>query len=210
MWGNVPPAPSQEFAATYGLGDKSFAYRVNGLAIQNLGDTGGRITALKDYNYERLAKWFFLEDSLDPHSEYIPYLAGYYFSATQNPKEYAPVLDYLALIGNRSDGEKWRWLAQAVYIARFLMDDMDKSLELANLLAQTKSENVPSWTRQMPAFVMTAKGDKDAAYALFLEILKSSASTMHPNEINSMKIYICTRILDAQDAAKNTLCQDIK
>ncbi len=113
-WGNVPPAPDMKYAASMGLGDRSFAYRSNGIMIQNLGDTGGRTTPLKDYDYNALADWFFLQNALDPHSNYVPYLAGYYFSALQEPEKYYPVLDYLEKVGSQDDGKRWRWLAQAV------------------------------------------------------------------------------------------------
>lgn len=205
-WGNVPPAPELKYAASYGVGDSSFSYRLNGLMVQNLGDTGGRVTALKDYDYDSLAQWFFVQDSLDPHSSYMPYLAAYYFSAVQNPEKFRPIIDYLKEVGQRPEGEKWRWLAQAVFMARFKMNDMDLALELAEVLAQSEAEDVPAWARQMPVFVLNAKGNKMGAYALMLQILKTGADKMHPNEISEMKKYICTRILDKEDARDNPLC----
>ncbi|MGH1404528.1 MAG: hypothetical protein ACRBDL_09810 [Alphaproteobacteria bacterium] len=208
VWGNVPPAPSIEFASSYGLGDHSFSYRINGLMIQNLGDTGGRVTSLKDYDYDRLTEWFFLQDSLDHKSSFIPYLASYYFIGLQEPEKYRPVLDYLEVAAGHGEGEKWRWLVQAVFFARFRLNDLDKALELAHSLADTKNDDVPGWVRQMPAFVMTQKGEKEAAYALMVEILKTSADKMHPNEVNAMKAYICDRILDAERAKTNSLCQN--
>ena len=205
-WGNVPPAPDVKYAASYGMGDTSFSYRLNGLMIQNLGDTGGRVTALRDYDFEALARWFFVEDALDPHSNYIPYLAAYYFSDVQEPEKFRPVINYLKVVGRRPEGENWRWLAQAVFMARFKVNDMDLALELAEILAQSQADDVPAWARQMPAFVLNAKGDKMGAYALMLQILKSGADKMHPNEVNTMKTYICTRILNEADARDNPLC----
>lgn len=206
-WGNVPPVPSSEYLSSMGFGDASFAYRANGIMIQNLGDTGGRYTPLKDYDYERLTEWFFLQDHLDPRSNYIPYLAGYYFSGVQIPEKFYPVLDYLKQVGQRPDGEKWRWLAQAAYVARYSMNDLDKALELANILSETAPDDAPVWVKQMPVFVVKAKGDKELAYALTLEILKSSADKLHPNEVNALVAYICDQILDEQARARDPLCQ---
>ncbi len=209
-WANVPPAPDKRYAASYGLGDASFSYRINGLMIQNLGDTAGRFTALKDYNYQRLAKWFLLQDHLDKKSKYIPYLASYYFSGVQEPEKFSPVLDYLQFVGERDEGQNWRWLVQAIYISRFIMNDLDRALELAQILAETQNPDVPGWVRQMPAFVMTAKGDKEAAYALLIEILKTNSSDMHPNEIYDMKYRICNKLLEPVEADKNPLCEGIE
>lgn len=206
-WGNVPPVPDHRFIQSMGLGDASFAYRSNGIMLQNLGDTGGRLTPLKDYDYDRLTEWFFLQDKLDPRSDYIPYLAAYYFSAVQIPEKFSPVLDYLAEVGVRSDGQKWRWLAQAVYVSRFLMKDIDKALELAQLLSRSVPDSAPAWAHQMPVFVANAKGDKGVAYALMLEILKSNADQMHPNEVRSTRAYICDRILNEVERQKDPLCE---
>lgn len=208
-WENVPPPPSEKFASAYGLGDKSLAYRTNGLMIQNMGDTGGRLTSLVDYDFERLTKWFFLQDYLDEKSNYTPYLAAFYFGSVQDPQKYRPVLPYLTEVGMRPYGQKWRWLVHAVQITKDKLQDNEKALELAQLLAQSKHPDMPNWVQQMPVFVLTDKGQKEAAYALMLEILKSSSENMHPNEIYSMRIYICNKILDQQEAQDNPLCEGI-
>lgn len=205
-WGNVPPPPNPKFAAAYGLGDKSFSYRLNGIMLQNLGDTGGNFTPLEDYNYKRLTKWFFLQDSLDPRSDYVPYLASYYFGAVQDPEKFRPVFDYLEKVGARDYGEKWRWMVQAVHIARHRLGDLDKALELAYKLAETKNADAPNWVRQMPAFVLTKKGNKEAAYDLMVEILKTSGSKIHPNEVNAIIANICERILEPNEAQLDPIC----
>lgn len=205
-WLNVPPAPDKKYAAAYGLGDNSLAYRLNGLMIQNMGDVGGQVTPLDQYDYEELSEWFFVQDYLDPVSDFIPNLASYYFGAVQKPEKLYPVLNYLEVAGQGAEGEKWRWLAQAVYLARFRIKDKDRALELAKVLANTSNPDVPAWVLQMPAFIMVDRGEKEAAYALMAKILQSSASSLHPNEIYSTKIYICTRILDEEEAKTNPLC----
>lgn len=207
-WANVPPVPGVTGAASFALGDTQLAYRGIGIMLQNLGDEGGRATPLKAYNYDELAKWFYIEDQLDPHSAYIPSLAAYYFSAVEDPDKLHPVLDYLATVGSRPEGQNWRWLAQAVHIARFVMGDLDKALILARRLAAVDNPDMPPWTRQMPAFILEAKGDKDDALSIMIEILRSDAEKLDPTEINYMRDYICNRILDEKAALAHPLCQD--
>ncbi len=209
VWSNVPPAPSLNMAIMSGLGDAGFVYRVNGLQLQNLGDTGGRVTSLDEYNYEELGRWFFLQDNLDNRSNFTPYLAAYYFSAVQDPQLLGPVIDYLSHVGTVLNGNKWRWLAQAVYLARFRMKDFDKAFSLAATLAGMDIENAPGWVQQMPAFVKNQTGDKAAAYALMLQILKSSGEELHPTEVYSMRVFMCTRLLDEESAVKNPLCEGL-
>lgn len=207
-WGNVPPAPERGSAAFFGLGDAQLAYRLTGLMIQNLGDSGGRVTALKDYNYDELTKWFYVEDSLDSHSDYIPYLAAYYFSAVQTPESFRPVLDYLSMVGQRSEGEKWRFLAQASFLARKDLKDMDKSVALANMLVHHKRQDLPEWTKYLPALILSQKGDKEASYDLIVELLRSSGDKLDPSEVNNMHYMLCHTILTPDQARKNPLCKN--
>lgn len=206
-WINVPPVPSSFSASGFGLGDLFFAYRGYGLMVQNLGDYGGKATAFKDYNYENLGGWLSLLTSFDPHSDFLPFLASYYFGAAQDPAQLKYVVDYLEEAGNNPEGEKWRWLAQAVYLARFKMKDMDRALELARKLSVLDSPDVAQWARNMPANILNAKGEKEAAYDLLVGILKESADKMKPNEVNATIAYICEQILEPEQAKINSLCQ---
>lgn len=208
-WGNVPPAPSIDFSASTGLGDTSFSYRIIGLMLQNLGDSGGRVTALKDYRYEDLVPWFYIGQHLDSRSHYMPYLAAYYFSASQNPEQIRYLISYLEVVGMSEQEEKWRFLAQAIYLARFVINDVDLSLKLAEKLAAHPKKDLPNWVRQMPAFVLNQKGDKKEAYGFLLEILRSSAKSLHPNEITNMKFYICQQILSQEEAKSDPICKDV-
>lgn len=207
VWGNVPPVPAKSGAAMMALGDAQFSYRMTGLMLQNLGNTGGESKPLYEYDYGRLGQWFMLADSLDPHSNFVPLLAAYYFGGTQKPEQLDPVIDYLALIGQRPDVQKWRWLAQAVYLSRFAQKDLDKAMGLAHLLAAMWIPGRPGWMRQMPSFVALQQGDKRAAYDIIVAVLKDDAAGMHPNEVNFMVDYVCTRVLTAEQAATDPLCQ---
>ena len=96
QWKNVPPVPNLATALWSSLGDKQLAYRGFGIMVQNMGDTGGTITNIADYDKERLSDWFMLMYQLDPDSSHIPRLAGYVFAAQRkNANEIGPILDYL-------------------------------------------------------------------------------------------------------------------
>ncbi len=208
-WLNVPPAPGKNGAAVFALGDPQFAYRVTGVMLQNLGDTGGRSTAFKNYDYDRLTQWFYLADSMDPHSDFVPMLAAFYFGAVEEPEKLKPLIHYLHDAGSRPEGEKWRWLAQAVYLARYKVKDADLAYKWSLQLASFPKPEMPIWTKQMPAFILNAeRGDKQAAYDIMVEIMRSGKYKLPQQEINTMTIYICERILDEEKAKTDPLCQD--
>lgn len=210
-WGNVPPVPSYSGAMAFGLGDGQSAYRTIGIMMQNLGNSGAYNEPFKAYDYNKVGQWLRLGDRLDPQSNFLPVLAAFYFSATSNPAQLPPIVDYLATVGRRDDGTgiKWRWLAQAVYLARWKEHDLAKALGLANELATKWRPGRPLWIKQMPAFVMTAAGDKKGAYGLMLEILNEEKGKVQQAELNNTIYFICHSILDPADAADNPLCTSL-
>lgn len=210
-WLNVPPVPTDGAVYASALGDGQLAYRSIGVMLQNLGDMHGRVTALKDYNYPDLGKWFDLTMRLDPRSDYIPYIASYYYGGLDNDSDkLKPVVDYLFKAGLSDEGEKWRWLAHAIYLARFKLHDLDYALKMANILAAKAHDadsGLPNWARQMPAFILNAKGEKEAALQIMVEIIASVGDKIHPNEVNHTKGVICEQILSPEEAKQNPLCQ---
>jgi hypothetical protein len=210
-WDNVPPVPSYHGAKAFGLGDGQLTYRFAGLMLQNLGSTGAYNEPLKNYDYDKIGQWLRLADRLDPRSDFMPLLAAFYFGATQDSRQLPPIVDYLATVGRRDDGigEKWRWLAQAVYIARWRMQDMGKALDLAEELAKQWRPGRPLWIKEMPAFVMTAAGDKTNAYGLMLAVLNEEKGKVPQAELNNTMFFICHSILSPSEADKNPLCTSL-
>ncbi len=194
-WSGVPPVPGKSGAVMMTLGDPQFSFRFLALTLQNLGDTGGQTAAVKDYDFQKLGKWFWLLHDLDPASNHVPMLAAYYFSVTTDPANVAVLVDYLGTAGQSPVGEKWRWLAQAVFLARYRMKDLDRALELAYKLAQLEPVDgaMPIWARQMPAFILTAKGEKEGAEHIVLSLLANSRD-LDPKEINFMKSFLVERL----------------
>lgn len=206
-WTNVPPTPSLSGALSLTLSDSQFAYRVIGLMLQNFADTGGRTTPLKDYDYPALSRWFFLEDSIDPVSNYLPMLAAFYFGGTTDPLQVARVVDYLEIVGRRPYGEKWRWMAQAVYLARHVMEDKNRAIELAMQLSENKAPHMPAWTRTMPALILNEQGSKAFAYNIMMGILKDRGETLDSAEFMYVRDSVCDDILSKDQALVHPLCK---
>ncbi len=195
-WLGVPPVPSDNTAVLMTLGDSQLAYRSGALTLQTLGDGGGRVVPLKDYDYHKLGAWFDVLDMLDPAADHVPMVAAYYFGATRVPGDIAVIVNYLARIGDSPAGQKWRWLGHAAYLARHRMDNLDLALDLAYKLTRIQplsGKPLPIWARQMPAFLLNAQGDKAASRMLIEEML-SSADDLHPNEVNFMKGYLVEQL----------------
>lgn len=209
-WDNVPPAPSLSSLRMTSLGDPEIAYRMVGYFLQNTGNTGGNFESLKNYDYALLERWLSLTIDLDDRSNFVPFLAAYYFGALDDmPEKTRHLVKYLEIIGQADYPQQWRWLAQAVYQARYKMGDNHLALQLANKLANLNQDVAP-WGRQMPAFVQLEMGNKQAAYELMRQMLISDGDKLHPNEVNFMIDFICTRTLTKDESRKDPICQDIK
>jgi hypothetical protein len=206
-WTNIPPAPSMISAVMPALGDTQLAYRAITLSLQNFGYVGGRETNLKEYDYEALRGWLMLQHSLDPLSNATPTLAGFMFGANKDSDQLGPIVDYLELAGAVDAPQKWRWLVQAIFIARHKMQDYDRAYEIASKLAAINDPDMPAWTKQMRAFVRNNQGEKQAALGLMLELLNSEGETMHPSDINAIKGYVCEQISTPEEAQTYPLCQ---
>jgi hypothetical protein len=183
--------PTKNGARMMTLGDTQFAYRFGAITLQNLGDGGGRVTPIKDYDFPMLGKWFWLLNELDPASNHVPMVASFYFGATPIPKDVAVVVNYLAQVGQNPIGNKWRWLAHAVYLAQYRMDDQNLALDLAYKLTrmQPVGDNLPIWARQMPAQVLKKIGEKDAARNMMRDMLTDD-TPLRPDEIQTMRAYM--------------------
>ena len=137
-------------------------------------------------------------------------MAAYYFGALEEETQKLDhVIDYLAEQGQLNYPQKWRWLAQAVYLAKYKQQDLPKALHIANLVTDLKTDVAP-WARQLPAFVQLNMGAKQAAYEIMARILVTEGGKLHPNEVNEMVNFICTRALEPAEASKNPLCQKKK
>lgn len=191
-WPGVPPVPSLAGAEAMTLGDKEFSFRFLAIILQNFGDMGINKTALKDYNYKELGKWFFLLNRLDPISDHVPMLAAHYFGGSSVPENAAEVVKYLGEVGQIPIGEKWRWLAHAAYLAQHKVGDIDLALKYAYKLQKMNDEynlGMPQWARQMPAFILNNRGEKEASRKL-MEKLLVTEKNVDPAEINFMRLYL--------------------
>jgi tetratricopeptide (TPR) repeat protein len=177
--------------------------------LQNLGSTGGRIVPLHEYNYDKLVEWFFLTDSLDPKSNFISRLAAYYYGSSQDKEDLRKLLVFLEKQGTANTGRKWLLLVYGMKIARYELGDMDKALHFANLLANLDNPDMPDWTRRAPAIILSAKGDKEAAYRILVNLLKSEGEKIHPNEVNFIVHHICEDLLSSVEAINNPVCRNI-
>ena len=185
----LPIVPSLGTAKALSLGEDQFYFRANALAIQVSGDSFGRFTPLKDYDYEMLMKWFKLFDEFDSKSNFTPAIAAYYYGNTQRGQDTKYIIDYLESTYDRDPQNKWWWLTQAVYLANHRLHDKELALRLAFKLSGTENVKMPRWAEQMPAIIYSQMGRKAEALAL-IQDLAERHDDYSQGEINYMNFFI--------------------
>ncbi|MFC1659630.1 hypothetical protein ACFL0U_03630 [Pseudomonadota bacterium] len=195
--GIVPDLPSKHAARALSLGEEEFYFRVKGLRLQNAGDTFGRVTPLKNYDYKKLYQWFSFLDTINPRSHYIPALAGNYYSNSQNPEDSRYIVKYLEEHYDFNPEGNWWWLYQAIYLATYKLKDQDLTMRLAYKLAETSGENAPTWTKQMAAIMHSKFGQHCESLRVINNILneyESGKSNISDEDINFMLYFINNRL----------------
>lgn len=198
----VPPLPNKYMINALSLGDKEFYFRVLALKIQNAGDTFGRNTPLKNYDYKELYQWFTLLDSLNSEARIIPSLASYYYAQTQNKEDTIYIVNYLNERASKNVDKNWWWLFQAIYIARSVLSDNNLALELAEKLSTNNAKDAPLWTKQMPAFIYSKMGKHCDAFLVITKILQENESgkrVIKADEMDFMRHFIKQSIQDMKN-----------
>jgi len=187
----VPSVPSPVAVKALSFGDSQAFFRYLGHTLQNFGDTYGRFTPLKEYDFDRLNRWLVLLDTLDNRSNYMPSLASYYFSQTQNTQDVRYIVDYLIKHSEGRLDKKWWWRAQAVYLANHKLHDTELALKAA--LPLMHATNVPVWVNQLPAFIYEKRGEFDDALAI-MEHVQKNGKNLSAGELNFIRHFITERL----------------
>lgn len=189
--GIVPDVPGRIAVKALSFGDEEFYFRLLALDIQNAGDTFGRFTELYKYDFKKLYAWFTLLDTLDNESDYIPFIASYYYSQTQHVPDVRYVVDYLYEHSYQRPEKKFWWLAQATYLAQHKLKDNDLALKMASPLEH--ADTAPFWVRQLPAFVHEKRGEMDDALRI-MNAIEANSKDIPPGELRFMEYFVKERV----------------
>jgi len=198
--GIVPDVPGRKEIHALTFGDDEFYFRVLSLMIENAGDTFGRFTALRYYDFNKLYHWFNLLDELDSRSNMIPSMASYYFSQTQNTADVRYVVDYLYTHSVRDVPHKWWWLLQSIYLAMHKLNDMDLALKVSAPLVNDK---VPVWAQQMAAVVREKRGEMEDALHI-METIRDNAKDIPDADLKYMTYFVKERLGKLEKMTKDS------
>lgn len=167
----VSTPPNEKTMEAFSFGDKEYYFRLKSFQVQNMGDTFGRFTSLKKYDYKKLYAWFIELEKLNYNSNYLPSLMAYYFSQTPIVEDKSYVVDFLTQHALKQPEKKWWWLYQASYIANYEVKNKDLAVELALKLKEVAPQSAPLWAKQTAGMFLAQKGDSCEAVRVISEVM---------------------------------------
>lgn len=151
----TPVPPGKHLLKALSMGDDLFIYRYFGYKVQMAGDDYGTTTPLQKYSYSKLQKWFYLLEEFDGVSEYIPSIAGFYYSNSQNDLDNIYIVDFLVHFASKNPNKYWRWLATALYLSNSKLHDYKRIQDISNTLVELDKTEVPLWARTIGIFILS-------------------------------------------------------
>ena len=166
----MPFPPTSRTLKAFALGDDQFLFRAQVAWLQDVGDGGGRMRPLNQYDYRRVVDWLRVTDSLDPGSNAVFALGSSYFGAITDPVGAPPRLklltEYFKEAGRADLEHRWSWLVWAAIKIQHNVGDpalarqtAEEMLGLAPEVGQTSYY----WLPLLAAPLYWAAGDKELA-----------------------------------------------
>jgi len=155
------------------FGDPQFLYRVWSAHLQNAGDTGGRATAMRDYDYDHVIGWLRTLQALDRDAQQHPFLAAHYFSQTPNLADVRRLTEFILSDVALSPARKWYWLTYALSLARAKLKDLPFALEISRQLASYDFPDMNGYNYMFPAIYLERMGRFEEARAEIDKVLRT-------------------------------------
>lgn len=170
----MPYPPSPLALKALALGDDQFLFRAEVGWLQGVGDGGGRLKPLKDYDYDRVVEWLRVVDGLDPQSRSVFEVGARYFGAISDPGS-APVklkklATYFMQVGMSDPAQRWPWLVWAAVKAQHMIGDRDLARQMADQIMSLRgAPGAPYWLPLMGPPLYRTAGESDRAAVLMAD-----------------------------------------
>lgn len=198
-----PPTALQMQALSFG--DMQLYYRKLGFDLQNAGDKYGHYTSFRDHDYQKLRHWFEALDAIDANSEFIPFIAAYYYSMVPDESRIKIIAEYITDYAKKDPSRHWRLLTTAAHIYhKYPQNSRAKLEEIGNTLSNL--QDIPLWARVLTAFYLNDNGEICSAYDLVTRISQDNMLTAAENTQDSFLTSILREnIKRLQNTSKSAL-----
>lgn len=170
----LPPPPPSELLGALALGEDRTAASLAALWLQFHDTQPGYSVPFRELDYTRVRQWLERILALAPERDYPLLLAVRIYGQVNDPPRQRIMLGFVREAFVERPRDRWRWLAEAIIIAKHRLHDLDLALEYARLLNRhTQPGEVPFWARDLQLIVLEEMGELEATRLLIGGMLES-------------------------------------
>ena len=188
---DMPPPPSPLALKAMAVGDDQFLFRAITQWLENVGDGGGRLRPLREFDYDRVTEWLRLTDALDSRSDAVFMLGSTYYGALTDPATAAgkvgKLVVYFEQAGMADPAARWQWLSWAATRTEHLVKDPLLARRIAaDLLSLRTSPTAPPWLPLLAVPLLRVAGDDAQVQKLIndpdmIERRRAALDELHEN-----------------------------
>jgi hypothetical protein len=172
--GDLPPAPRGAALRAATLGEPAAGARLAMLYVQAFDLGAGNTLPYQQLNYHRLRGWLQAILDTDPRSSYPLFSAARIYAEARDPARVRLMLDFIHKAFMEDPNRRWKWLAQAAYVAKHRLKDLPLALRYAaDLERLTTDPSIPLWAKQMQIFIAEDMNELQAAKIMIGGLLES-------------------------------------
>jgi len=144
------------------------------LYVQAFDLGAGNTLPYQQLDYHRLRDWLQAILDTDPRSSYPLFSAARIYAEARDPARVRLMLDFIHKAFLEDPNRRWKWLAQAAYVAKHRLTDLPLALRYAaDLERLTTDPGIPLWAKQMQIFIAEDMNELQAAKIMIGGLLES-------------------------------------
>ena len=164
---DLPHPMSSRVYAMGSLGEPVATAKLLNLWLQAFDNQPGISIPLHSLDYSVVTEWLDTILELDPVGHYPMLVAARVYGSVSDRDKQREMMDYIYTRFSQDPDRHWRWLAQAVIVAKHDLKDLELALKYADALAEKATgEHVPYWAKDMKMIVLEDMGKLEAAKIL--------------------------------------------
>ena len=150
----LPVAPSLSSLPFFMASDQAFSYRIILFWLQQFDVQSGQYVSYKNLNYENLEHWLEVLSKLEPHSQYPILLATRIYTRVADESKKRQMLEFVYQQFLLNPAKNWRWLSEAVVVAKYGLKDLNLAYRFASALHDSSVMIIPQWARDTKKYVI--------------------------------------------------------
>jgi hypothetical protein len=197
---DLPPAPGVATLRLASFGDPIALAKVLMLYLQAFDYRSGSRVPYRDLDYDRLEGWLSGILDLDPQGQYPLLAASRLYAEVPVEAKQRKMLEFVYRQFLLDPNRRWPWLAHATLIAKHELHDLPLALRYAQAIQRlATAPDVPSWAKQMEAFILEDMNELQAA-RLVIGGYVSSGAVKDPSELK----FLDDQLKDLESRARRT------